>query len=48
MPCIVFCRGIEIKEDIRKIATEVGVPLFRTDKTTSSFMADVMADNTIS
>ena len=23
MPCIVFCRGIEIKEDIRKIATEV-------------------------
>ncbi len=42
MPCIVFCRGIEIKEDIRKIATEVGVPLFRTDKTTSSFMAEVI------
>lgn len=42
MPCIVFCRNIEVSEDIRKIALETGVPIFRTAKTTSSFMAEVI------
>ncbi len=41
MPCIVFCRSIEVAEEIRQIAIEMGVPIFRTKKTTSSFMAEV-------
>lgn len=42
VPCIVFSRNIEVKEGIIKLATEKGVPLLRTDKTTSSFMAEVI------
>ncbi|MBQ9120730.1 MAG: HPr(Ser) kinase/phosphatase [Lachnospiraceae bacterium] len=42
MPCIVFCRGIEVSEEIRQIAVEMGVPIFRTNKTTSSFMSEVI------
>lgn len=41
MPCIVFCRNLEVSEDYRKIALEMGVPIFRTAKTTSSFIAEV-------
>ena len=42
MPCIVFCRGLEVSDEIRKIAVEMGVPVFRTSKTTSSFMAEII------
>lgn len=42
MPCIVFCRNIEVTEEIRQIAIEMGVPIFRTSKTTSSFMAEII------
>jgi len=42
VPCIVFCRGIEVPEDFRKVAVEEGVPLFRTPASTSSFEAEVI------
>ena len=42
MPCIVFCRGIEVSDDFKEVAVEEGVPIFRTEKTTSSFMAEVI------
>ncbi len=42
VPCIIFCRNMEIHEDIINMATEKGVPLLRTGKTTSSFMAEVI------
>lgn len=42
VPCIVFSRNMEIDEKLIRMATEKGVPLLRTSKTTSSFMAEVI------
>ena len=42
IPCIVYCRGIEVEQEIIDEATRVGVPLLRTNNTTSSFMAEVI------
>ncbi len=42
IPCVVFCRGFEIDEETIKSATENGVPLLRTQMTTSAFMAEVI------
>ncbi|NLP33593.1 MAG: HPr kinase/phosphorylase [Clostridiales bacterium] len=42
VPCIVFSRNMEIDEQLIRMATEKGVPLLRTSKTTSSFMAEVI------
>ena len=42
VPCIVYCRNIEVDEEIRKIGTECKVPIFRTSKSTSAFMAEVI------
>jgi HPr kinase/phosphorylase len=42
VPCIVFCRNMEISEETIKLAIEKEVPLLRTSKTTSSFMAEVI------
>lgn len=42
VPCIVFCRDIEIAEPIIKLAIEYNVPLLKSKKTTSSFMAEVI------
>lgn len=42
VPCIVFSRDMEIDEELIQLATEKGVPLLRTSKTTSSFMAEVI------
>jgi len=42
VPCIVFCRNIEIEPEIIQLAAEKGVPILRTGKTTSSFMAEVI------
>ena len=38
VPCIVFCRSIEVSEEIRQLGVESGVPIFRT----SSFMAEII------
>jgi HPr kinase/phosphorylase len=42
VPCIVFCRNIEVLPELIELATKKGVPLLRTSKTTSSFMAEVI------
>ncbi len=42
IPCIVFCRGIEVSEDVKKIALEANVPVFTTKKSTSDFMSEVL------
>lgn len=42
VPCIVFCRNLEVSERLVKVATEKDVPILRTSKTTSSFMAEVI------
>ena len=42
VPCMVFCRNIEIDDHILVCAREYGVPILRTPKTTSAFMAEVI------
>jgi len=42
VPCIVFCRNLEVSDKLIKIATEKEVPILRSSKTTSSFMAEVI------
>lgn len=42
VPCIVFCRDLEVNQAFIKLATEKQVPILRTGKTTSSFMAEVI------
>lgn len=42
VPCIVFCRNIEVSQEVIQLATERGVPILRSSKTTSSFMAEVI------
>lgn len=42
IPCIVFCRGIEVTDDFRRIAVQVQVPIFRTAKSTSSFVSEAI------
>lgn len=42
VPCIVFCRNIEVPKGLVELATQKGVPILRTAKTTSSFMAEVI------
>lgn len=38
-PCIIFCRDIWIEDKFVELAVKYNVPLLRTDKETSSFMA---------
>ncbi|HBI59861.1 MAG TPA: hypothetical protein DDY31_01400, partial [Lachnospiraceae bacterium] len=38
-PCIIFCREIWIEDKFIELAIKYNVPLLRTDKETSSFMA---------
>lgn len=42
VPCIVFCRNLEVSDKLIEIATEKEVPILRSSKTTSSFMAEVI------
>lgn len=42
VPCIVFCRDIEVDKELITLATKYGVPILRSSKTTSSFMAEVI------
>lgn len=41
-PCIVFCRQMEIKPEFIKLANKYHVPLLRSKKATSSFMAELI------
>ncbi len=42
IPCLVFCRDLFVEEEIIEMAIEKDIPLFRTEKTTSSFMAELI------
>lgn len=42
VPCIVFSRNLEVSDSFIELATAKGVPILRTTKTTSSFMAEVI------
>ncbi len=42
VPCIAYCRSIEVNPDVIKMALEYNIPILRSDKTTSSFMAEVI------
>lgn len=41
VPCIVFCRNIQVPEEFLAQAKEHGVPILRTKKTTSSFSSEL-------
>lgn len=41
VPCIVFCREIEVPQEFLDLAKEHGVPIFRSKKTTSSFSSEL-------
>lgn len=42
IPCIVYSRQLEPDSDMLEIANKNGVPIFQTEKTTSSFMAEII------
>ena len=42
VPCIVFSRNMEVSDKLIKLATEKGVPILRTSKTTSAIMAEII------
>jgi HPr kinase/phosphorylase len=42
IPCIIFCRDLEIEPELIEIATRKKIPILRSKKTTSSFMAEVI------
>lgn len=42
IPCVVFCRDLEPEEELLEIALKYGIPILKTKKTTSSFMAEVI------
>lgn len=42
MPCVVLCRGYEATPYMIEAATHYGVPILSTEKTTSSFTAEII------
>lgn len=42
VPCIIFTSRTDPDEDILRIATENGIPVFTTEKNTSPFMAEII------
>lgn len=42
VPCIVMCRNLEVAPELVKLGTKYGVPILRSSKTTSSFMAELI------
>lgn len=42
IPCLIFCRGLEPQQFVIDTAREHGVPVFTCDKTTSSFVHEVV------
>jgi HPr kinase/phosphorylase len=41
-PCIIFCRGMELDEEILAAANKYGVPVLVTEKATSAFTAELV------
>ncbi len=42
VPCVIFCKGMEIFPEMLELGRKYDVPIFRTKITTSSFMADLI------
>ena len=42
IPCIVFCRGLEVNPAFIELAQKYNIPILRTGRSTSSFMAEVI------
>ena len=42
IPCMVFCRDMEPSQEFLTLATEQGVPVFKTSKQTSDFTAEII------
>ena len=42
IPCLIFCRGIEVHEKLIAIANEKRVPILWTEMATSAFMAEAI------
>ena len=42
IPCVVFCRNLDIEPDLIIVATEHKIPILKTEMTTSAFMAEVI------
>lgn len=42
VPCIVMCRNLDVSPEMIQLGTKYGVPILRTTKTTSAFMAEVI------
>ncbi len=42
IPAIIFCRGMEICDEVKKMAVDSGVPLFMSEKSTSELMGEVI------
>ncbi|WP_343208389.1 HPr(Ser) kinase/phosphatase [Anaerolentibacter hominis] len=42
VPCVVFCRNIEFSDKVLEYAMQYKIPLLRTKKSTSAFMAEVI------
>lgn len=42
IPCIIFCRNIEVEDSLVKLANKKGVPILRTAMATSDFMAEII------
>lgn len=42
VPCVIYCSKSIPDEDMLKLAVEKGIPVFSTEKTTSSFMAEII------
>ncbi len=42
VPCIVYCRNIEVPQEVLEVANEHKIPVLGSSKTTSAFMAEVI------
>lgn len=42
LPCVVFCRGLEVIDSFKEAAVEAGVPLLATEKMTTDFEGEAM------
>ncbi len=42
IPCLIFCRNIDVEEELLSVAREKAVPILRTEKSTSDFMSETI------